>query len=48
MPENRFTAVAAPHRAEGVGRALQQAFRDGPELPADLRLSLDRLQAVTR
>jgi len=46
MAEGRFIAVSKPSRAEGVGRALQIAFRDGFELPADMRGSLDRLDSI--
>jgi hypothetical protein len=48
MSDSRFIAVQLPHRAEGVGRALQIAFRDGRELPADFRCYLDRLERVHR
>lgn len=47
MTEGRFIAVSKPSRAEGVGRALQVAFRDGFELPADMRSCLDRLDRIT-
>lgn len=43
MTTGRFIAIAKPSPAEGVGRALQIAFRDGFELPADLRSYIDRL-----
>lgn len=43
MNEGRFIAVSKPSKAEGVGRALQVAFRDGFELPADMRALLDKL-----
>jgi hypothetical protein len=43
MTTGRFLAIAKPSPAEGVGRALQIAFRDGLELPADLRSYIDRL-----
>ena len=47
MPEERFIAVARPSRAEGVGRALQIAFRDGHQLPVELQacvMKLDRIR----
>ena len=47
MTEGRFIAVSKPSRAEGIGRALQVAFRDGFELPADMRSCLDRLDRIT-
>jgi hypothetical protein len=46
MPEGHFFTVLRPSRAEGVGRALQAAFRDGFQLPADMQHSLDRLDRV--
>jgi hypothetical protein len=46
MTEDRFVAVSRPSRAEGVGRALQVAFRDGFELPADMRSALDKLDRI--
>jgi hypothetical protein len=46
LPESHFVAVSKPSRAEGVGRALQVAFRDGFELPADMRPYLDRLDSI--
>jgi hypothetical protein len=47
MTGDRFIAVSRPSPAEGVGRALQVAFRDGFELPADMRACLDRLDRIT-
>ena len=47
MAHGRFIAVKKPSRAEGVGRALQVAFRDGFELPSDMRVCLDRLDRIT-
>ena len=46
VPEGRFIAVTRPTRAEGVGRALKAAFRDGFQLPADMQNYLDRLNSV--
>lgn len=46
MPEDRFIAVASPSRAEGVGRALQIAFRDGYQLPADLQACVSKLDRI--
>jgi hypothetical protein len=46
MSEGRFIAVSMPSRSEGVGRALQVAFRDGYELPADMRAMLDKLDRI--
>jgi hypothetical protein len=46
MPADRFVAVSRPSPAEGVGRALQVAFRDGFELPADMRDYLDKLDRI--
>ena len=43
MQDNRFIAVARPHPAEGIGRALQVAYRDGLELPSEFRSCLDQL-----
>lgn len=44
--EGRFVAVSRPSRAEGVGRALQIAFRDGFELPSDMRACLAKLERI--
>jgi len=46
MPEDRFIAVERPSRVEGVGRALQIAFRDGYQLPADLQASVMKLDRI--
>ena len=46
MPEDRFVAVERPSRAEGVGRALQIAFRDGHQLPAELQACVMKLDRV--
>ena len=46
MTEGRFIAVSRPSRAEGIGRALQAAFRDGFQLPADLQTCLERLDRI--
>jgi hypothetical protein len=46
MSGGRFVAVSTPSPAEGVGRALQVAFRDGFELPADMRACLERLDRI--
>ena len=47
MSNGNFVAVPAPTRAEGIGRALQVAFRDGFDLPAEMRACLDRLDRVS-
>jgi hypothetical protein len=47
MPPGQFIAVEKPSRTEGVGRALQIAFRDGFELPDDMRGFLDRLDRIS-
>lgn len=47
VAQDRFVAVEKPSEAEGVGRALQAAFRDGFELPTELRECLDRLNRVS-
>lgn len=46
-PQDRFVAVEKPSEAEGVGRALQAAFRDGVELPTEMRECLNRLNRVS-
>jgi hypothetical protein len=46
MSQGQFTAVSTPSKAEGVGRALQSAFRDGYELPTDMLACLDRLNRI--
>ena len=43
MTTGRFIAVAKPSPAEGVGRAVQIAYRDGFERPPEFRVYLDRL-----
>ena len=43
---NRFVAVTQPSRAEGVGRALQVAFRDGFELPPEMLACLEKLDRI--
>lgn len=47
MPHDRFIAVEKPSKAEGIGRALQIAFRDGFELPVEMRTCLDLLNRIT-
>ena len=44
--DGRFIAVGRPSRSEGIGRALQVAFRDGLELPADMRACLEKLDRL--
>ena len=46
MSSDRFIVVEAPSRAEGIARALQIAFRDGYELPQDIRHYVDRLDRI--
>lgn len=46
MLEGRFITILTPSKAEGVGRALQLAFGNGFDLPADFRACLDRLDRV--
>ena len=46
MATGRFIAIARPSPAEGVGRALQTAFRSGFEMPTELRSYVDRLDRV--
>ena len=48
MQDNRFIAVPRPDPAEGVGRALQVAYREGPDLPSELRSYLEVLDRVIR
>jgi hypothetical protein len=48
MQNSSFVAVARPHPAEGVGRALQIAYRDGCELPGELRKYIERLDRAAR
>ena len=47
MSHGNFVAVPMPSREEGIGRALQVAFRDGFDLPADMRACLDRLDRAS-
>lgn len=47
MPEERFIPVSRPSRAEGIGQALQIAFRDGFDLPADMQACVDRLNRMS-
>lgn len=47
MPQGRFTAVGTPGKADGIGQALQVAFRDGFELPYEMRACLDKLDHIT-
>ena len=44
--QGRFMAVGRPSDADGIGRALQVAFRDGFELPADMRACLAKLDRI--
>lgn len=46
VSEDRFIAIATPCKAEGVGRALQLAFNNGIELPADMLDCLARLDQI--
>lgn len=46
MLYSRFVAVERPHPAEGVGRALQVAYRNGQDLPVELNGCLERLRRV--
>jgi hypothetical protein len=46
MPDDRFIAVAPPARSEGVGRALQIAFRDGHQLPPELQACVNKLDRI--
>jgi hypothetical protein len=46
VSQNRFIAITKPCPAEGVGRALQVAFRDGFELPADMLACLAKLDQI--
>jgi hypothetical protein len=45
--EDRFVAVTPPAESEGVGRALQTAFRDGFELPDAWRATLAELDRIS-
>lgn len=47
MQNHCFVAVAKPHGAEGIGRALQVIYRDGRELPSDMRNYLERLDRIS-
>ena len=47
MNEDRFVAVARPAESDGIGRALQVAFRDGFELPAEFQDCLRKLDRVS-
>ena len=46
LAEGQFVAVARPSRTEGVGRALQAAFRNRMHLSAELESYLERLECV--
>lgn len=46
MNEDRFVAVARPADSDGIGRALQVAFRDGYELPPEFQDCLNRLDRI--
>ena len=46
MSEDRFVAVARPAESDGIGRALQMAFRDGFELPPEFQDALKKLDRV--
>ncbi|HEV2568530.1 hypothetical protein [Sphingomonas sp.] len=46
MQEGQFIAVSLPSRSEGVGRALQAAFRDGLPLPADMQRCIQQLDRI--
>lgn len=46
MQDSRFIAVEPPSPAEGVGRALQAAFRDLNDLPTELRRCVQKLDNV--
>jgi hypothetical protein len=46
MNEDRFIAVARPAESDGIGRALQVAFRDGYDLPSEFQDCLKRLDRV--
>jgi hypothetical protein len=45
--DSRFIAVSKPSKSQGVGRALQIAFRDGVDLPSDIRDCLDKLNRIS-
>lgn len=42
----RFVAVARPAESDGIGRALQVAFRDGYELPPEFQECLKQLDRI--
>ena len=44
--EDGFIAISKPSQGEGVGQALQAAFRDSFDLPADMRGYLDQLDRI--
>ena len=44
----RFIAIEPPCRSEGIRLALQVAFRDGFDLPADMRACLEKLDRIQR
>ncbi|NNM76951.1 hypothetical protein HJG53_08565 [Sphingomonas sp. ID1715] len=46
MMEGNFVAVSRPSRAEGVGQALQSAFRDGVQLPSEMQRCLQQLDRI--
>lgn len=46
MSNDGFIAVARPTRFEGVGRALQVAYRDGCQLNTDIQAYILRLERV--
>lgn len=48
MQHERFIAVARPHPAEGIGQALQVAYRDELDLPSEFRSCLERLDRLKR
>lgn len=43
MPDDRFIAVGRPSRHDGIGRALQIAYREGCRLPAHFQAYLEKL-----
>lgn len=46
MDDERFIAVARPAESDGIGRALQVAFRDGFELPPEFQDCLKKLDRI--
>jgi hypothetical protein len=46
MQDSRFIAVQRPGRAEGIGRALQIAYRNAQDLPGELCSYIQRLDRV--